>query len=151
MRKELVKRCLLGAPIGMAISTAITIAISLVAGDGRYYAVVPQLAVDCGSEIGAVTLQAIVSLVYGAAWAGASLIWEKDDWSLTRQTATHLAVCSLSALPIAYLMRWMDHSPAGILRYFAIFFAIYLVIWLCQYIAIRRRLAAINARMRERA
>ena len=58
MKKELIKRCLLGAPLGLAISTVITILISLIVGDGRYYAVVPQLvrrerdAADSGSGDG---------------------------------------------------------------------------------------------------
>ena len=60
MKKELFKRCLLGAPIGLAISTIITIAISLTVGDGVYYAVVPSLTQDMGSEINAVGLQAVL-------------------------------------------------------------------------------------------
>lgn len=47
-------RCLIGAPIGLALSTIITIAISLTVGDGRFYAVVSELIADCGTEINAV-------------------------------------------------------------------------------------------------
>lgn len=43
-----------------------------------------------------------VSLLYGAAWAGASIIWETDRWSILRQTTTRLIVCSLSTFPIAH-------------------------------------------------
>ena len=35
MKKELLKRMLFGAPLGRAISTVITIAISLTVGDGQ--------------------------------------------------------------------------------------------------------------------
>ena len=51
MKKMILRRCLAGAPIGLAISTAITIIISLNIGDGKYYAVTPELTADCGSEI----------------------------------------------------------------------------------------------------
>ena len=71
MKKKILLRCLLGAPLGLAISTIITIFISYAMGDGSYYAVVPELVRDCGSEINAVALQAVCSLLYGAAWAGA--------------------------------------------------------------------------------
>ena len=147
MKKKVLIRCLIGAPIGVAISTMITIVISLTAGDGNFYAVVPELIADCGTEINAVLLQAICSLLYGAAWAGASVIWEIDTWSILRQTAAHLIVCSLSTFPIAYFMRWMDHSILGILSYFGIFFAIYFFIWVLQYITIKRRVQQIKSKV----
>jgi hypothetical protein len=149
MKKKLIRKCLLGAPIGLAISTAITIVISLTVGDGNYYPVVPELISDCGNEINAVLIQAVFSLVYGAAWGGASVIWEQDNWSILRQTLTHLIVCSASFFPIAYLMRWMNHTVAGILLYFGIFFGIYLVIWLTQYSTIKKRIQQINKKVRQ--
>ncbi len=147
MKKKVIIRCLIGAPIGLALSTIITIAISLTLGDGHYYAVVPELIADCGTEINAVLLQAICSLLYGAAWAGASLIWEIDDWSILRQTVTHLIVCSLCTFPIAYFMHWMNHSVLGVLSYFGIFFAIYFAIWFSQYMAIKKRIQQINSKV----
>lgn len=147
MRKKLLFRCLIGAPIGLAISTVITIIISLIIGDGRYYAVVPELADGCGTEINAVMLQALSAMLYGAVWAGASLIWEQERWSLLRQTATHLAVCSAATFPIAYFLRWMEASLMGIAKYFGIFFGIYLLVWLFQYSSISRRIRQINAKM----
>lgn len=88
---DIVVRCLNGAPIGIAINTVIAIVVSLLAGDGTFYAVVPELADDCGTELNAVILQAIFSLLYGAAWGGASIIWQMEEWSLLRQTVTHQA------------------------------------------------------------
>lgn len=149
MKKKLALRCLLGAPIGLAIGTVITILISLSAGDGRYYPVVPELIADCGTEIRAVVLQTVCLFLYGAAWAGASLIWEQDRWSLLRQTLTHLLVCSAATFPAAYFMRWMRHSTGGVLLYFGIFFAIYLLVWLSQYAAIKKRIGQLNRRVRE--
>ena len=149
MKKKVIVRCLIGAPIGLALSTMITIAISLTVGDGRFYAVVPELIADCGTEINAVLLQSICSLLYGAAWAGASIIWEADHWSILRQTITHLIICSLCTFPIAYFMRWMDHSVFGILSYFGIFFAIYVIIWISQYMAIKKRIRQINSEVKK--
>ncbi len=145
MKKKILLRCLLGAPLGLAISTMITIIISYAMGDGSYYAVVPELVRDCGSEINAVALQAVCSLLYGAAWAGASLIWEADGWSLLKMTVTHLLICSLATFPVAYLMRWMDHSLSGIALYFGIFLAIYAVIWITQYSAMKRKIDELNS------
>lgn len=148
MKKKVLQRCLIGAPIGLAISTIITIFISFAMGDGKYYAVVPELASDFGSEVNAVLIQAICSFIYGAAFAGASVIWD-TDWSLTKMTVVHFAICSVAAFPIAYLMRWMDHSMGGVMKYFGLFIAIYVVIWISQYSGMKRKLAAINQKVKE--
>ena len=147
MKKKVVFRCLLGAPIGVAISVVITIIISFALGGGSYRAVVPDLITDCGSEVNAVTLQTVCSLLYGAAWAGASVIWEADGWSILKMTIVHLVICSVATLPIAYFMRWMHHSISGFLMYFGVFILIYAVIWLSQYSALKRKLDAINRRL----
>lgn len=148
MKRQLLNYCLIGAPVGLALSTLITIAISLFTGDGNYYPATPELIADCGSELNAVAVQALFSLLYGALLAGASVIWQHERWSILRQTATHLAVCSLATFPAAYFMRWMQHSTAGILTYFGIFIAIYAAVWLIIYLNTRRRIRRINARLR---
>lgn len=147
MKKKLLFRCLLGAPLGLAISHLITVAISLCVGDGSFYPVVPELAAACGSELNAVVAQTAFSLLYGAAWGGASVIWEVPGWSLLRMTVTHLAVCSVFTFPIAYAMRWMPHGVMGVLGYFAIFFAIYLAIWLAQYFSTKKKVKEMNRKL----
>lgn len=149
MKKKLLQRCLLGAPLGVAIGYLITVGISLMAGDGLYYPVVPQLAQDFGTELSAVVAQTLCCLLCGAAFAGASVIWEMDGWSLLRMTAVHFAVSSAAMFPIAYLMRWMEHSAGGVLTYFAIFAGLYVAIWIGQYTDIRRRVRMMNERLRK--
>ena len=154
MNKQLWKkagsRALLGAPIGLTISTAITIIISLAIGKGEYFAVVPELTVDFGTEINAVLIQALCSMLYGAAFAGASVIWDAD-WSLTRMTIVHFLICSTATFPIAYLMRWMEHTAGGILTYYGIFLVIYVMIWVSQYTRIRKNIAALNKKVNDLA
>lgn len=147
MKKELFKRCLFGAPLGLAISTMITIAISLAIGDGTYYAVVPSLTQDMGSEINAVVLQAVLSMLYGAAWAGASIVWDAEHWSLLKMTLVHLLITSLATFPIAYFARWMPHNSTGILMYIGIFIGIYAAIWFSQYSAMKKKIREMNEKI----
>ena len=146
----ILRRCLAGAPIGLAISTAITLIISLNIGDGKYYAVTPELTADCGSEIMAVVIQALCSMLYGAAFSGASLVWN-TDWSLTKMTAVHFLICSAATFPTAYLMRWMEHSVGGVLLYFVQFVVIYVIIWIISYMATKRKIEAFNKKIGARA
>ena len=150
MKKKVMTRALLGAPLGLAISTVITIVNSYAFCGGSYRAVVPELAASCGSELNAVTLQAVCSLLYGAAYAGASAIWEREDWSLAKMTLVHLLVCSLATFPFAYFLYWMEHSLSGVLIYFGIFIAIYAVIWLSMYSSMKKKIDAINRKMNEK-
>ena len=149
MKKEILKRCLLGAPLGLAISTIITILISLFVGDGQYYAVVPALISEMGGELNAVILQAVLSMIYGAAWAGASVVWDAEKWSLLKMTLVNLLITSLATFPIAYFARWMPHNVAGVLLYIGIFIAIYATIWFSQYAAMKKRIAAMNQKLGE--
>ena len=139
-------RALVGAPIGLAISTVITIIISFAIGKGEYFAVVPELASDFGSEVNAVLIQALCSMLYGAAFAGASVIWD-TDWSLTKMTVVHLLVISLTMLPIAYLMRWMNRTVRGVLLYIVFFLVLYAIIWIISYRRTQRQLREINKKL----
>lgn len=150
MKKKILLRCFIGSFVGLAISTIITVLISLTVGDGNYYPVVPELITDCGTELNAMLLQTVCSLLYGAAWAGASVIWEIDEWSILRQSISHLLVCSIATFPIAYFMRWMSHSTKGVLSYFGIFLGIYLIVWLSQYSNMKKRVQQLNDKVHEK-
>ena len=141
MKKKIIRRCLAGMPVGVMISVVITIIISLANGDGKYYMVAPELVTDCGTEVAAVIIQTLCSMVYGAAFAGASVVWD-TDWSLTKMTAVHFLICSAATFPTAYLMRWMEHSVRGVLLYFVQFVVIYVIIWIISYMATKRKIEA---------
>ncbi len=147
MKRKVLMRCLIGAPIGLSISYLITIVISFLWGSGGYSAVVPELIDDFGNEINAVTVQAVCSLILGAAFGGASAIWEMESWNLLRQTVTHFAVTSLAMFPIAFFTRWMGHTVFDVLVYFGIFFGIYLFIWIALYRSMKIRVKKINEKL----
>ena len=148
MKKKVILRCLIGAPIGLSISFIITLIISVIINKGEYYPVVPQLTALCGNELNAVIIQTICSLIMGAAFAGASVIWEVENWSLLKQTILHFLVISVSTLPIAYCMYWIPHTFRGIVLYASIFFFIYFFIWLAGYFAMKKKIREINEKVK---
>ena len=108
----------------------------------------PQFTIICGNELNAVIIQSLCSLLYGAAFAGASVIWEVESWSLLKQTVLHCIVISSSTLPIAYCMYWMPHNVLGIAIYIFIFFFIYFFIWFGQYFAMKKKIQAFNDKVK---
>lgn len=148
MKRKVILRGLIGAPLGLSISFITAIIISAIAGDGKFYPVVPKLVTDFDSELSAVIFQSVISIIYGAVWGGASTIWETESWSLLKQTVIHLIICSLVTLPIAYCTHWMEHNILGIVKYFSIFFGIYFLIWIFQYIPTKKQLRLINEKLK---
>lgn len=154
MKKQLilcaVKRGMLGIPLGIAIGHVLTIAFSFSFGDGHYAPCVPQLTESVGSETGAVMLQAALSGLLGAGFASGSVIWSIERLGLVRQTGLYFLANSLLMLLVAYRLYWMEHSAAGFLRYFGIFFLVFAVIWAVEFLIARRTVRKMNAGLRER-
>ncbi len=149
MKKQILFRIIIGFPAGVLIAHVIFIIISLFMGEGQYFATEPALIGKMGSEINAVILQSVLAGIYGSIWAGSSVIWENEDWSLLKMTVVHFLITSLSTFPIAYFTYWMAHNLAGIATYFAIFIGIYAGIWAGLYGVWRKRITQLNAKIQE--
>ena len=136
MKKELVSRIVSGLLGGIVICYLITIGISISLGNGNFYPCVPSLIKQFGNEITAVIVQTILSALLGAGFAASSLIWEKDDWSLLKQTSVYFAIVTVLMMTVAC-----------VLCYFAIFFAIFIIVWVIQFIIWKRRISKINSKI----
>lgn len=149
MKKKIIMRGLLGLPTGIAIGVVITLISSAFIGNGSFYSVTPELTAAMGSELNAVVLQTVLCAIIGAGFASASVIWEIDSWSLSMQSGVYFLIISVIMLPIAYVTNWMKHSVIGFLSYAGIFTAIFIVVWLSQYILWRRKIKKMNALVRK--
>ena len=145
--KKVFIRCLIGVPVGIAISTFISLIISLCIGSGDFYAVPDRLIEDCGCELNAVIVQIMCSMFYGAMWAGASVIWEIEKWSMLKQSVIHLVICSLGTFPIAFFAYWMQHTVSGFVSYFLIFAVTYAGLWLSKYVSMKKKVDSINQKL----
>ena len=144
MQRKLILRGLFGFPVGVATGFVITIMISVCVGDGSFYPVTPELIVTMGNELNAVMLQTVLCGIMGAGFAMASVIWEMDSWSLAKQSGIYFSVVCIVMLPIAYVTNWMKHTVGGVLAYVGIFVVIFLIVWLIQYSAWKRKIKKMN-------
>ena len=145
MKKKIIMRGLFGLPTGIAIGFVITLIISICIGNGSFYPVTPELIDATGNELNAVILQTVLCAIMGAGFAAASIIWELDSWCLAKQSGTYFMIISVIMLPIAYITNWMKHTALGVLSYVAIFVAIFVVVWLSQYLLWKRKIKQMNA------
>lgn len=149
MKKKIMKRSLIGFPIGITIGQFITILISLKWGNGDYSLYVPELVSAMGSEIHAIILQSILCGILGMGFAAASFIWQIDHWSIVRQTGIYFLTISIIMLPIAYFAYWMEHSLVGFLSYFGVFVFIFVILWVITYVMGRYNVKRMNGKLQQ--
>ena len=128
--KKIVSRVLYSFPIGISCSVGISLFLSLLFGEGKYYPFAASLAFFTGSEVKAMLMQTILSGILGSVFGGMSFIWEIERWSILKQTAVYFLSVSIPMMGISYLLYWMEHSLSGFLFYFLIFVMVFIVVWL---------------------
>ncbi len=144
MKKKLLFRSLIGAPIGITISLIITILFSLCLGEGQYFPASQELIEGCGNEITAVIVQMICSLLIGAICGGSSVIWEMDRWSLLKQTLLHFIIIAIPFFGVGYGMNWLPHQFYGALAYIGSFALVYGIMWCSIYFSIKAKIKKMN-------
>ena len=147
MKKRIFLRGGIGMLGGVFIGQIVLIVISLCLGTGEFSPVNPALTEAVGSELTAYILQMLGLMLYGGVWAAASVVWEMDSWSLTRQTIVHGLCYSLSALPVAWMLHWFEHSVAGFMTYFLGFIVLYASMWVSQYMGMKQRVKEMNEKL----
>jgi hypothetical protein len=131
--KKIVSRVLYSFPIGISCSVGISLFLSLLFGEGKYYPFAAPLVSFTGSEVKAMLMQTILSGILGSVFGGMSFIWEIERWSILKQTAVYFLSVSIPMMGISYLLYWMEHSLNGFLLYFLIFVMVFFVVWLFNF------------------
>lgn len=149
MFKKICLRGLIGFPLGISIGYVITIITSLIWGQGYYSPCVPIFIEMVGSEIVAVIIQTLLTGILGLSFAVSSIVWEMEEWSITKQTAIYFLITAISMFPIAYLTGWMEHSLLGFVIYFGVFVIIFVIIWIIQYFIWKEKIRKINQQIRK--
>lgn len=159
MKKDLLRRGLVAAPLGLTIAVFITIVESAIAnsiadsitggGASAYYAVTPESMAFWGGEFNAEVCAFVTSLAYGFMWGSISVIWEIPTWSLTRQTITHLSIAATGSL--LFIMANFIMPTGSVFEFvlwYAIWCAIYAVIWLIAKHRMAKAARDVNARLK---
>lgn len=149
MKKRIILRGMLGFPLGIALGYVITVISSLIWEQGYYSPCIPELVNKMGNEINAVLLQTVLCGLIGTTCAASSVIWEISHWSIIKQTGIYFLITAVVIMPVAYITNWMEHSITGFLSYFGIFSAIFIFVWIFQYLIWHAEIKKLNAKVDE--
>jgi hypothetical protein len=133
LKKNILLRGWSGTIHAITLGYLITIIMSLIFLDGQYSPVVPALSEQFEHEIYAVLVQTAFFALVGFVQGAASLIWDVDEWGYMKQTGLFFFVCSITVLPVSYIMRWMPRTFVGFIVFYSIFTAIFFVVWCIQF------------------
>lgn len=147
MYKKILFRSAVSAPVSIVVNQLVTIIISLVIGDGRYFPVTPSFAALFESELAPVVVQILLIGLIGAVFAGSSVIFEIEKWSFLKQGAVHLAITSAVFLPVC-MVCWRPVDLASALSLALCWLFVYGCTWLSRYLSWRSSIRRLNDRIR---
>ena len=148
MKKQFLMRTILGIPVGIMIGVFIALGVSAAAGTGEFLYSGPWLQAQTGSPLAAAFVQTLWLMVIGAVFGGASIVWKKEDWSLGLRTAVFFILGACAQVLAGVCCGWISLSVKDVLLDVLIFAVIFGVIWVGEYIWMKRRLTGINERLK---
>ena len=140
MKKKVLLRALLGAPLGVFICQSIALIMSITRGE----LVVVAIPAAQMEPVSAALLQYVMSALLGATFAGASCIFELDRWSLLKQTIIHFFTVMPVMFIVTYVCQWVPFELAHILGFIGVFLATYILCWYTQYRFWSRKVRDVN-------
>lgn len=88
--------------------------------------------------------------LYGALALGSSVAYDIERWSVARATLTHLLVALGGMYLLGLVQGWLALTPFGFFIPTAGFIALYFLIWLVQYLSLRRKVGQMNRGIKRR-
>ena len=133
----------LGSIFGILLTA---ILVTLTISDGTLYLCVPEFVVFVGgSPLTAFVIQAVMSGLLGATGMGGSAVYGIEEWSLLRATLTHASAVFFMYFLTGFLLRWFSlENPEDLIITTVIYVAIYIGIWLKNYLSYKSQIEEIN-------
>ena len=92
---------------------------------------------------GAIT-HIVIGGIYGAVAMGSSVVYGIEKWSIARATATHFLLVFALYFLLVISMGWFRLSDPVFWIVVGTMVAVYILIWLLQYLSYRRQIREMN-------
>ncbi|MDM5196176.1 DUF3021 domain-containing protein [Bacillus hominis] len=93
-------------------------------------------------------LYLLTANMVGLIFSFASFIFEKEEWSILKQTIIHFIILLGTFLPIAIWVGWVPNRLGPILICTVSFIVIYVIIWFMMTLYWKRKIAKLNHQLR---
>ncbi|BCC49747.1 DUF3021 domain-containing protein [Bacillus cereus] len=90
----------------------------------------------------------VTANIVGLIFSFASFIFEKEEWSILKQTMIHFIVLLGTFLPTAIWIGWVPNRFGPILVCIGSFIVIYFIIWLMMTLYWKRKIEKLNHQLR---
>ena len=89
-------------------------------------------------------IQLVVANIIGIIFSVASFVFEREEWSLLKQTMIHFIILLGTFLPVAVWMGWVPSHASAIFICVGSFIIIYLVIWFAMTMYWKKKIEGLN-------
>ena len=96
----------------------------------------------------ATVLYVLYCCLFGAACMGGQVVYEIEDWGLTRATLTHFAITLGGFCLLWYLLGMFRPGDAAFWIIVAAYIAASFVVWLIQFLSCRRQVRQMNEELK---
>ncbi len=90
----------------------------------------------------------LVGGIYGALAMGGSAVYDIENWSIARSTATHFICTFVGFFVLAYLQRWLMPGELLFWIFVVMWIFAYFMIWLIQYLVYHRKINEMNEELK---
>ncbi|NWK71614.1 DUF3021 domain-containing protein [Bacillus paramycoides] len=90
----------------------------------------------------------VTANIVGLIFSFSSFIFEKEEWSILKQTMIHFIVLLGTFLPTAIWIGWIPNRFGPILICIGIFIVIYFIIWFMMTLYWKRKIEKLNHQLR---
>ena len=133
---SVLKKALILGSIGFAIGLAIGITIFFLTG-GSVEVIT-----------GRIVFEFLVGGIYGGLAMGGSAVYDIEEWSIARSTATHFICTFIGFFVLAYLQGWLMPGELLFWIFVVMWIFAYFMIWLIQYLVYHRKINEMNEELK---
>ncbi|PEA52856.1 permease [Bacillus pseudomycoides] len=90
----------------------------------------------------------VVANIIGIIFSIASFVFEREEWSLLKQTIIHFVILLGTFLPVAVWLGWIPNHVSSILICIGIFIFVYFIIWFAMTIYWKKKIEGLNNQLK---
>ncbi|MCE6034469.1 DUF3021 domain-containing protein [Levilactobacillus brevis] len=148
--KKIMNRSLFGISTGVSIGFVIALTFSFIYQSHNFVPSAPNFIAYFSSNTMATAFSTILWAGMGLVFSLSNMIFERDQWSITRQTFVHFGITYVCFTPLAILAGWFPLNAFWLIGYTIIYLLIYVSIWSASMLIAKKKVQELNRLIQKR-